>query len=300
MNDADWVRYYEALGCTASASWAEIRAAYRASIKRWHPDRSGASTHERQLAEERSKSINAAYKALQSYREQHGSLPRPSAPMPSAQPWPAGTGQSPAAPDGPAIEPCDYPHEKRSTHTTMFHRVVLIAALGATVVSLVVSEKESPDNLNLHPSIAVPGATNRPGSQSPDQAFAHQSPHESGPAFTVGSTIGEVYSIQGIPTRTEGDVWFYGESRVFMAQGRVTGWQQSPSHPLRATTQPAPAVPPGVLTRGLTKDEVRAVQGHPTRETTTLWEYGSSRIYFEGDRVSRWEESPLAPLKIRR
>jgi hypothetical protein len=54
----------------------------------------------------------------------------------------------------------------------------------------------------------------------------------------------------------------------------------------------------GVFDIGSTKDEVRSVQGTPVTETETVWDYGPSRVYFEHNRVVRWEASPLQPLHV--
>ena len=51
--------------------------------------------------------------------------------------------------------------------------------------------------------------------------------------FTYGDPPGRVYEVQGIPTRTEGNLWLYGKSEVYFENGVVVSWQSTPSHPLR-------------------------------------------------------------------
>jgi hypothetical protein len=55
----------ELLGVSTSASAAQIKAAYRRRMKECHPDRfAGVDAHSRELAEEWTKAINAAYETL--------------------------------------------------------------------------------------------------------------------------------------------------------------------------------------------------------------------------------------------
>ncbi|HEY8345180.1 MAG TPA: DnaJ domain-containing protein [Bacillota bacterium] len=53
--------YYDCLGVDKLATAAEIKQAYRAMMRKWHPD---ANPGRRELAEERSKAINEAYSIL--------------------------------------------------------------------------------------------------------------------------------------------------------------------------------------------------------------------------------------------
>jgi DnaJ-domain-containing protein 1 len=56
-------KWFEVLGVNPAASFEEIKAAYRAKISSYHPDRVASLASEfRQLAEERSKMINEAYR----------------------------------------------------------------------------------------------------------------------------------------------------------------------------------------------------------------------------------------------
>jgi DnaJ like chaperone protein len=58
-------RPHEVLGVDADASAEEIRAAYQALIQQYHPDRVADMGHEvRDVAEQKTKEINAAYAAL--------------------------------------------------------------------------------------------------------------------------------------------------------------------------------------------------------------------------------------------
>lgn len=51
--------------------------------------------------------------------------------------------------------------------------------------------------------------------------------------FTSGSTISDVIGIQGAPSKTEGDVWFYGKSEVYFVEGKVSHWVRHADDPLK-------------------------------------------------------------------
>ncbi len=56
---------YEVLGIEPGASRTEIRRAYQKKMQKYHPDRvANAADELRDLAEQRSKELNAAYEAL--------------------------------------------------------------------------------------------------------------------------------------------------------------------------------------------------------------------------------------------
>jgi curved DNA-binding protein CbpA len=56
---------HELLGVAADASEKEIRRAYQAKMREYHPDKvANAASELRDLAEKRSKEINGAYEAM--------------------------------------------------------------------------------------------------------------------------------------------------------------------------------------------------------------------------------------------
>jgi hypothetical protein len=65
VSEPEKLSSYEILGVTPSATLAEIKLAYRARIKECHPDRfAGMDQTSRDLAEEWTKALNAAYTSL--------------------------------------------------------------------------------------------------------------------------------------------------------------------------------------------------------------------------------------------
>jgi hypothetical protein len=72
--------HLETLGLAPGASPEEIKRAYLALVKRWHPDRFAQDPEQQKLAEDKLRSINVAYEALVGEAQvevpfQHGSTP---------------------------------------------------------------------------------------------------------------------------------------------------------------------------------------------------------------------------------
>lgn len=63
-------------------------------------------------------------------------------------------------------------------------------------------------------------------------------------------------------------------------------------------THPAPVVASAVLHGGMSMDEVRQLEGEPTRRGELRWEYGASWVAFDRGTVSDWYSSPWAPLHV--
>lgn len=275
--------HYRVLDLAPGASWNELRAAYRTKVRAWHPDRFQGDAAAKQLAEDRTKSINLAYKQLAKYFRAHGTLPVDSRPAPIDPPRHTQPETPPA--DSPYSEP-PAPAASAMRHTLHRSRGEVFIVIGLVVSIYLIVQNTAVDP--PHPVIAPTSTT---AVHAPDEPF-----------FALGSTIGDVYSIQGIPTRTDKNVWYYGASKIYFANGIVVHWDQTSEHPLKARhsaplTHTASAL---VFQEGSTKTEVRRLQGDPLRESDKVWEYGVSRIYFEQDRVVSWYESPLDPLKVKR
>jgi hypothetical protein len=55
--------------------------------------------------------------------------------------------------------------------------------------------------------------------------------------FTYGDTAGRVFEVQGVPTKTVGDIWYYGASEVHFHDGRVVSWYNANGNKLKAKTE---------------------------------------------------------------
>ena len=67
-------------------------------------------------------------------------------------------------------------------------------------------------------------------------------------------------------------------------------------------TAPASAADPAShrLMLGMTKEDVRAIEGDPVSSSDSQWDYGPSWISFKCGEVDDWYSSPLLPLRFAR
>ncbi len=87
--------HYEILGVSRNATQQEITAAYKAAVKKYHPDRHHGNDLQ-ELAQERLKSLNEAYEVL-SNPQSKAWFDRTDGLGPAAGPSAWGTPQSPAS-----------------------------------------------------------------------------------------------------------------------------------------------------------------------------------------------------------
>jgi hypothetical protein len=292
----DYTHAYRLLGVPPNCSLQVLKAARRRLVKSWHPDHFAAGTEMRRQAEERIKDINTAFEHLLGYYKQFGALPRPNTaddvlpPTPPAvvNPIPTKNVGAPGRAE-PGIEPS---HPENSVFGTRLASpvarwIVAVAAVSLTVATarLVLKQEQHTDS-----KAAVSSSRQTPPAPPARDEY-----------FTIGSTLGEVYAAQGVPTATSNGAWRYGKSTVYFTDGLVTSWEEDPADPLKATMLSI-SMPqtPQTFSMGSTKEEVRAAEGAPLFETSALWDYGLSKVYFRDDRVVGWESSPMRPLKVRK
>ena len=295
--DEQFIRSYSTLELQPGSSWDELRFAYRSLVKKWHPDRFRLEG-ERRRAEEKTKEITRAYKTLADYYRKHGHTPVETdlARAEAARPSPD------QAPDNQAVvetENADSPADNNAYSrdpNTVKHTVRLkpLAAVIAAALLLYLWQLDAPPDSGS-------SADASPENQAIDiqpAPIGSVMPQPAGQFFTHGTKIGDVYSIQGLPSKTENGIWHYGKSRVIFIDGAVSHWQIHPDNPLKASLgiEPTPHTKK-YFTRGSTKAEVTALHGTPWRQTEYEWVYGPSRIFFSDGMVTGWQESPLHPLK---
>lgn len=286
---SDYSRYYAVLRITHDIDWTALRARYRHLIGQWHPDRFPADGSERELAEEHSKQITVAYQALERYYHDHGVLP----PLEHSTKIGASAASiadnvRPTAGSGTGAP--THGLSKPAPGRRQRVLIVLCSVFMASYAAYHYSDEVTRTRRETSADTRL---------QETNSEAAHRAsglPQSGG--ISAGSTLGEVYAIQGIPTLTQGDTWHYGKSSIHFEHGKVVSWTQNPDNPLRIARDQPVELRDGVFDIGSSKDEVRSIQGTPVSETEAVWDYGTSRVYFEHNRVVRWEASPLQPLRV--
>ena len=289
----DYSDCYAALGITPDADWKTLRARYRRLIGQWHPDRFSSDAPGRTIAEERSKQITLAYQALERYHRDHGVLP-PLAAVPNPVAQNPVSGSRPSATAGArTAEPDAADGDSGKRNPRRLHRIALSLVVLVAAAYFMQSYIDAPEPSRTEPAEPVPEPV------APERAPVSEDLQPSG-GIRVGSTLGEVYATQGVPTATQGDTWYYGKSWFRFDKGRVISWKEHLENPLRIDRHRVALLNERLFSIGATKDEVRTIQGAPMSEAGNVWYYGDSKVFFENDQVVHWEESPMHPLRVAR
>lgn len=296
----DYLKNYRILGIQPGASWKQLRQAYKKLVNVWHPDRFQQNVRQKKQAEEKTKEITQSYKELADYYKKFGALPLPLEEQLPPVIEDRGRHVTPA--EGPPAdikfhEPASVAPSARTPKFQLSKRRARVLAALALLGSIYFIWQIVPwSPQEYHHSTEV--------NDDPEPNSGHEE-SSSGeiPAekyFRIGSSLGEVYAIQGVPTKTENDVWYYGNSKVYFAKGKVFHWDENTDNPLQVDIFPGlEKANTGFFGRGSTKDEVLVAQGKPDRDAGSVWDYGLSRVYFEKDRVTGWHEAQYNPLRVR-
>ncbi len=295
---------YRHLDVEPGSSWQEVRQAYKRCVKKWHPDHFHNNDAKTQsIAAEKIKEINCAFDLLSQHYRAHGALPLswepPATLPPDTESAAAGAVETVQRPVSRASDNADedyhQPPEEEKKHIGAFTRLVFVLLLGWLGYTLWLAPDgptEPPPVPSQAPAVIASPSVDTANRNQPDPA---QPKHY----FTYGSTVGDVYAIQGIPTKTTDNLWYYGNSKVYFSGGKVTKWEDDPANPLNANADmSATRITATAFGVGSTKAQVRVIQGEPLREWPNVWEYGTSKVYFDGDHVSGWYDSTLNPLQV--
>lgn len=295
MSSSDFNADFRVLGLAPTENWSKVKSAYRKLARKWHPDRYTDSGTEKNKAEEKLKDINLAYTRLSNYYKKHSRLPpikkivKPDIPENRENQKKQNVKKSYPKPQSEPDSGRDENHNPRSEATDQpwkVRKIVFVIIIASLILFL--SDKEIILQTNKIPRDAG-AVTSQP---LPD---AHR-PLPAIRYFTYDSTLGEVHSVQGVPTKIEGDIWFYGKSEVRFKKGRVISWLIDPNTPLMASAIKISSKK--LFGYGSTVNDVLLAQGRPSLMAPNIWEYGLSKVYFQNGAVIRWYSSPTDPLNI--
>lgn len=211
-SDIQYREYYLILGLVPGCSWIQVKSAYKKLAQRHHPDRFEAGTREHQSAAENFKALQNAYKALSSYHQTNGALPEHQSERHASR-----SGEY-VYRKTTCTEPLTKIIKPQKPHASL-KRPLLFSLLLWPVLYACWKSLDSPDTRKPPFSAMIPTKTT--------ESLLSSTQH-----FTQGDTLETVLKAQGEPQQTDGDTWFYGDSKVFFKDGRVIDWISSPESPL--------------------------------------------------------------------
>ena len=278
------------IGLENGATDGDIKEAYRAHVKAWHPDRYAGDARQQRVAELKLKKVNAAYDLLNapeplpqthyqppSHQPHQQAYEHPQQPKHQAPPEPSAARWQEAPPAEAKPEPNPYaaweqalpprPGPASDANSSWAHPSHKVSYQD------VVTEPEEPE---------APNATPAPRSRRLKAPLVYA-------ALFVIVIVG---------------TYFLNTAQLQSPLGHHTDASVAASVPATAGAgnaqagQTAPAAVPEFFTLGSTKSEVLAVQGQPTSQDDNKFQYGLSNVTFQNDKVVGWMVFPLNPLRV--
>ncbi|MFV1992968.1 MAG: J domain-containing protein [Acidiferrobacterales bacterium] len=307
-------RHYRTLNIDAPCTWEQLRQQYRKLANTWHPDRLQDNPEKLSIAENKLKEINLAYAFFSNYFKAHGALPT----LEQKTPDPVEINIEPENKSN--LEPerttetaghrpfndfettIDPGSGEKSNNTRRRVMTMFLLFVAAIVGWNYIDETDTLQEADALREEVLPDQHSKPTADiySLEKNIEIRQPAKDQKFFSYGSTLGQVHDAQGTPTRTEGDTWYYGKSKVHFTNGRVAGWEISNDDPLHVITDTLNINRSNFFVIGSSKEQVQRIQGNPTQKSNDTWDYGLSRIYFFDGRVVNWYNSPMNPLKARK
>jgi len=247
---------YKILNIQDATDLEKLKIHYKKQVQKWHPDRFSDQDPTKEIASEKIKQISTAYRQITSYFKDHGEYPA------------LEILSSPTRRDKPQPQTQEASHQTQKTTQTNYRykpaprkkkkRFVVFLVLFSCIyliyliylyfsdvsVESLPSHKESIIKKQMAEKSARQNetSTDNPIHAGGDDVASEDTEDNRGdedkhpkPAksyFTYGSSVGQVINAQGIPTRVEGDTWFYGESSVLFENGHVKSWVRTSGSPL--------------------------------------------------------------------
>ena len=276
------------LGLAQNATQSEVRDAYRALAKVWHPDRFPNDGQLRAKAEERLKEINSAYSSLTTSRveDRHRqSSAAESTTSPKAESASASQGQTqssaktrpPRSANASEFNP-SFMKTRRANNSRIAMMVAVLLA-GAVWAAVKYGPRAISEFAN---SINDDSAAHQVANSASDRPQAQTTGSDAGPAAGIS---------QKNATDNSGKA----------AEKPVVNNHNKSAAADRVSLIVYPSDDPQVayFTVGSSKNDVVRVQGTPSRVADNLFAYGLSEVYFKDGRVVSWRVDSSSPLKAR-
>lgn len=239
----DFLQCYQTLDLEPGCSWTELQSAYRRLVQKWHPDRHQNHPDMHQLAAQRILELNEAFETLSQHHTRYGYLPGEPA---LAQRAAALTESKRVRTNHRNVEPIVLGTTERTPWWLLTIAVLVLCYALYLAFSdnthLIGSPPTLDDNavqgLDADETLGMPAADTLLGISEPEPPAPSATTKAIAPPlpaafFARGDSPGKVIEAQGIPNRTVGDIWFYGQSEVYFNKGKVVSWREAPSNPLK-------------------------------------------------------------------
>jgi len=314
---------FRVLGVKPGSKPSEVRQAYRALVKQWHPDLHHSESYEiRALAEKKFREIDEAYRRIsRSWKKPPRSARYRTGVQKEARPQ--GRQQSEtkahaahAAASRPKIDIRLLFRAKIVLPVLLLVAAIFVLTQLPSFLPDTAVDVETPGPKTFEPlpgaetsTSSEPGETTGPPSSTdlmtpPSPVLPPEllQPKPGAPLafFMLGSTAAEVISVQGAPSRVQGQTWIYGLSEIQFRNGRVWKFNNFDGT-LRVRMQPEVSddhAIPDYITLGSKEQEVLLVQGTPTRVDGDKWYYGFAELVFKNGRVAEYDNY-FGTLKMR-
>ena len=248
---------YNALNITEPCSWSELRTAYKRKIQTCHPDKFAENSIQKKEAEFEIKEINTAFQKLSKYYKEYKELPpfeTFNTQVDSAGIKPSETeGQDNYQPESNERDNDNQAEIIESPFKEVLNNLRKLLTIPVFIMSAIfltfkldlfepneTNQSVYPPKSSFNKDIKItkaPGLKETISDTAPIQApITRKQPFSSNDTrqFTSGSLIGDVIAIQGVPTKIDGDTWYYGESTVTFRDGKVIYWDRKQGFPLKA------------------------------------------------------------------
>ncbi|GKT07322.1 hypothetical protein DSTSK_06270 [Desulforhabdus sp. TSK] len=259
---------------SSDASRADLKKAYRDLVKQWHPDRfQQASVWERRVAEEKFKEITVAYqRAMSAWKEgtvqdnsRRGEAPGTNPPVDGSR-------------NGVATR------QERGRSREWADRIIFLLSFLRKFPLLVAGWKQRSASLHLFAGGALVAL------------FIFINLYwwlEATRSVSPPSTGSEVISVNRPP---------FDRFESAVTESSQQGERESPSQPSAesslATEAPGAVASHSYFTLGSTPEDVKRVQGPPSKVKGSTWSYGLSEVQFRDNRVVRYNNFD-GTLKVR-